>query len=50
MTTILMTTSFKRKKDCLYYVGTSPEGFLTVCETVAARAGRPKKDKEEKKE
>ena len=48
MATILLTTAFKRKEGMLYYAGTSPEGFITLCEVAAAR-GR-KKDKDKKKE
>lgn len=41
---VLMTTTFKRKKDKIYFCGTDENGFITVGEADMAR-GRKKKEK-----
>lgn len=38
----ILKTSIRRAKNMLYYCGTSPEGFITVCE---AEMHRNKKKK-----
>lgn len=41
----LMKTTFKREAGKLYYLSTSNDGFLVLCETDMKRRGRPKKNK-----
>ena len=43
----ILKTDIKREKTKLYYCGTSPDGYIVVCEAVMSRSGGHKKKKKE---